>query len=811
MGTGAARAHPKREPFSPAEVAAYYSVRLATRELQGDRWRGPCPIHSGVHKSFAVNPHTGDWFCHSQCGRGGDIYSLEMELTGLDFKAAAAEVDRIVGRQEPARTNGKTGDRRNLGRIVAQYDYVDEFGRLLFQCVRYEPKKFAQRQPDGRGGWIWNLKGVQRVLYRLPKLKDADQVFVVEGERDVHTVEMLGLVGTCNPMGAGPGKWLPAYSESLRGKRVVIIPDADKSGRTHADNIARQLLGFAAEVRMVELPGVKDISDWVRTGAMFEQLEKLVTEVEPFARVEIAPQEGPSRSNTRSAVRPSTEEAKTKTMQAQRLTHILSRAEVFQAPDGCPYATIRVGDHNETWPIHSVGFRSWVSREFYIASRVAVSAQALHDNLQLCEALAKFEGPVHDVGLRVLKIGNELHLDLADPTWRAVRITDAGWNVESCPTAKFRRSRGMIELPEPVTGGSLEQLRPFINADDESTWILIVSWLIGAFNPAGPYPILILQGEQGSAKSTTARVLRSLIDPGRPPLRSSPRDERDMMIAASNSRVLAYDNLSGTQQWISDALCRLSTGGGFSTRELHSDKEETLFEATRPIILNGIDDVAANADLADRALIVMLPTIPDEKRKTEKRFWRDFEACRPAVLGALLNAVSAGLKNADTITLKKVPRMADFAEFVSSCCEGLPFTADQFLEAYQGNRTDSVLSSIESSPMATAVEKLLLSESAEGPAQWQGTAADLLQKLISITSEESRRSRDWPKDVRSLGNKLRRVASPLRDTGIDVEFTRVGHAKTRLITLTLTSKFFLEKDVRNVRTGVLERQVPWCQ
>ena len=105
MGTGAARAYPKREPFSPAEVAAYYLIRLPNRELQGGRWRRPCPIHKGVRNSFVVDPQTGDWFCHSQCGRGGDIYSLEMELTGLDFRAAAAEVDRIIGRPGAVRTN----------------------------------------------------------------------------------------------------------------------------------------------------------------------------------------------------------------------------------------------------------------------------------------------------------------------------------------------------------------------------------------------------------------------------------------------------------------------------------------------------------------------------------------------------------------------------------------------------------------------------------------------------------------------------------------------------------------------------------
>ncbi len=164
--------------------------------------------------------------------------------------------------------------------IVATYDYVDEDGHLLLQCVRYDPKDFRQRQHDGPG-WIWNLDGVRRVLYRLPKLKSAARVFVVEGERDVHTIEKLGLIGTCNPMGAG--KWRPEYAESLRGKQVVIIGDADKPGRKHAADVAQNLLGVAAEVRKLELPAGKDISDWVNQGGTLRELEELVARAEALA------------------------------------------------------------------------------------------------------------------------------------------------------------------------------------------------------------------------------------------------------------------------------------------------------------------------------------------------------------------------------------------------------------------------------------------------------------------------------------------------------------------------------------------------
>lgn len=136
-------------------------------------------------------------------------------------------------------------------RIVATYDYTDENGKLLFQVCRFEPKKFSQRRPDGRSGWIWNLQGVRRVLYRLPEVVKAEQVFVCEGEKDADRLRSLGLVATTAPMGAG--KWRPEYSEALRGKHVVILPDADEPGREHARQVAASLHGVAASVKVVNL------------------------------------------------------------------------------------------------------------------------------------------------------------------------------------------------------------------------------------------------------------------------------------------------------------------------------------------------------------------------------------------------------------------------------------------------------------------------------------------------------------------------------------------------------------------------------
>ena len=198
----------------------------------------------------------------------------------------------------------------------------------------------------------------------------------------------------------------------------------------------------------------------------------------------------------------------------------------------------------------------------------------------------------------------------------------------------------MLALPTPLSAGDGNDdcdglLRRFFNVSGEDDLRLIVAWLVAALRSTGPYPVLLFQGEQGSAKSTAERLARAVVDPSAAPLRTTPRSEHDLYIAADNAHVIALDNISTVQPWLSDALCRLSTGGGFSTRTLYENREEELFEGMKPVILNGITDVVSRPDLLDRALVVALPPIPDEERRPESELWREFEQTRPAILASL--------------------------------------------------------------------------------------------------------------------------------------------------------------------------------
>jgi hypothetical protein len=383
------------------------------------------------------------------------------------------------------------------------------------------------------------------------------------------------------------------------------------------------------------------------------------------------------------------------------------------------------------------------------------------------------------VFIRVGGLDDQLYLDLADDAWRAVEITTMGWRVVDRPPVRFRRAAGMQPLAVPASGGSIETLRSFLNVRSDTDFVLVVAWALAVLRDRGPYPVIVLSGEQGSAKSTFSAILRALLDPNTAPLRALPREDRDLFIAASNGHVLAFDNVSGLPAWISDTLCRLATGGGFAVRQLYTDQDEVLFDATRPVILNGIEDIVTRPDLADRALFLTLEPIPEERRRPEAELWAAFEAERPRIFGALLDAVVEGLKRLPQTHLPKLPRMADFALWATACETAL-WTAGTFWSAYCGNRDEAVDGVIDADPIAAAVRAVMVERT-----EWTGTASDLLGALAEVAGERIAKSKTWPDSPRAFAGRLRRAATFLRKIGVEVAFEREGRARTRMIRISI--------------------------
>jgi hypothetical protein len=436
---------------------------------------------------------------------------------------------------------------------------------------------------------------------------------------------------------------------------------------------------------------------------------------------------------------------------------------------GVAYADLILEGHRETWPVRSRQFRvayiKYIEREIdrrmakgdamAAVLGAALTKRRINGTVDDFEMRALVSDTEREVHLRVASHGGDLYLDLGDREWNAIRVTGAGWQVVESPPVRFRRTHGMQALPIPERGTSIDALRPFLNIKDASDFTLVVAFILAALRDRGPYPILVLNGEQGTAKSTFARVLRSLIDPNIVPLSTLPPSSRDLFISAGNSHLLSFENVSKLSPRLSDDLCRLATGGGFRIRRLFENLDETLISATRPIILNGITSFVTRPDLQDRSVVP--PLAPISNRITESELYRDFERQRAGIFGALLDLLVRGVRMLPETKLVGAPRMADFAHWAVAC--GL----DGFEAAYAANRQNAIATMLEHDALAQALRATVQDE-------WEGTASQLLDVLGPATNVGN---------AKVLSEELARIAPMLRTVGIDIAYERT--ADRRLI------------------------------
>jgi cytochrome c551/c552 len=469
--------------------------------------------------------------------------------------------------------------------------------------------------------------------------------------------------------------------------------------------------------------------------------------------------------------------------QTDQLVALVESAEVelfhSQVADAEAYASVRIDNHRENYRIRSKPFRNWLARQFYLQYQKGACVQAIQNALMTIEGKALHDGPVHPVAVRLAEHNGNIYFDLGDENWQVVEVTPLGWSVKGDCEVRFIRPKGYQALPVPVPGGKLDELWALINVPDPDSRALLAAVLVAYLRPRGPYPILNVNGEKGSCKSTLCRFVRGLIDPNQAMLRAEPREVHDLMISAKNSCILAYDNLSHIPPWLSDAMCRLATGGGFATRELYSDDDEIIFDSMHPVIVNGIEDLATRSDLLDRTVTLTLPAVPDSQRRTEADLLRAYEEIRPRILGALLTAASTALARISRVKLKSIPRMADFAIWVVAAEPALGLEEGAFLAAYSDSRQATHDLAVDSSAIGPSISSI-----AQKYGSWRGTATQLLRELSSEehSDEHMRRRRGWPASPTQLGGQLRRLAPDLRALGVQVTFApRTG--QKRVITI----------------------------
>jgi hypothetical protein len=803
------------------------------RQTGAGKWESRCPGHDGDGHNLGISEGKDGrallhCFAH-ECPVEAIAKPIGLQLRDLFPAASALTLEKpraakanAIAAKSDAKTKPKSPPFPSLADVEAHltgkfgrpptgsWDYRALDGTMAFRVYRSDfpkpaggdpnamSKEYRRVHPTG-GGWRLGDPAGALPLYHLPDLAAADRVYVTEGEKCANLARDLGLVATTSAHGAQAAHktdWSP-----LAGKMVIILPDVGEAGDDYVAAVEKQLakLDPQVEVRVVRLPGLTrdgdDIEQFIQSrkgqGRSDEQIR---AEIEGIAATTLPSnlgQDPADDADDAGSLDPEPDDdgplqkrGRKGPSQVEILIELAGSATLFHTSDGRAYASVPVGDHREHYAVRSKVFKQWLAYQLYLARGTAPASEAMQQAISTLEARARFASPEEHVHLRVAGTegpeGAAYYIDLADEPKRAVKITVEGWEVIADPPVKFLRPKTMLPLPVPQRGGSIGDLREFVNVGAEHDWRLFVALLCSYLRPTGPYPVLIVQGEQGSAKSTTTKIVSRLIDPI-DCQRSTIRNEHELMIAAKNSWVVSSDNLSGLPAWLSDALCRVATGGGYAVRELYSDDEETVFKAMRPIVLNGIDDIANRPDLLDRSVVLYQPRISGDKRITERGLWARFDALAPKILGALLDAVAGGIRELPDVDVDNLPRMADFAQWGEAVGRGLGWGEGAFLDAYERNQGAANETAIEACPVATAIRAMM----AEQPV-WSGTATELMKCLARRFGDDvTTRGKEWPKTPRAMGDTVRRMAPALRKVGLEIEPDRTS--KRRLITITRRS------------------------
>jgi putative DNA primase/helicase len=651
----------------------------------------------------------------------------------------------------------------------------------------FRPCALWRSETNGRLEWRWASWPAPRPLYGLDRLaaRPSAPVLICEGEKASDAAGRLvpDYVSIASPNGsksAGKADWSP-----LRDREVTIWRDADMAGAAYSEEVARLASEAGARsVAIIEPPGGVedgwDAADAEAGGWATADVNALIA----AARTVATPDQQLRATRTKRRERKS---ADSKEDGARRKRGVESVIELidgrdctfWHSPDQTAYVSVKVNGHRENYKVNSREFGRYITLAAYQGGVAPPTKSTIDDALRLFEARAISDGPQRKPWLRVGEAEGCWLIDLGDPAWRVVKITPGKWTIEADHDYPMLRSAAMLPLPEPAYSAGadgLELLEKFVNADYDG-FRLIIAWLLAAMRAKGPFPILILNGEQGSAKSTLSRLLRSLIDPNIAPVRAMPKDDTDLIVAARNGHLIAIDNVSGISSEMSDALCRITTGGGFSSRVKFTDADEFVVYVKNPVLLNGIPEFVNRPDLASRSIVVRLNPIKDEDRKAEEQHEAEWMAAAPHVLGALLNVIASALANFPDVKLSGASRMADFERLIEAASPALAWEPGEFAAIYRANRDELDASAIEADPVASAIISFVHDEYPQG---WAGTATRLLEALGSRVSDAIKKTRSWPGTASALSGRLERAKPLLRRHGITVARK---HSGDRMITL----------------------------
>ena len=727
-----------------AEIRDTLAARNCKPTDNGAQLAAHCPAHEDSRASLSVT-EAGDGrllvHCHAGCEPQAICAALGVKLADL-FPGT------------PKRNGGKAA-------LVAAYDYRDESGNLLFQVCRLEPKDFRQRKPDPMqpDGWTWKTTGCRRVLYRLPEtlaaVQRGDAIHIAEGEKDVAALVQAGFAATCNPGGAG--KWRTEYTATLKGAGVVIVADKDAPGRKHAADVAGQLQGVAATVKVIELPDVagqpvKDAADFFSAGGTANQLKALREQAPEWTAPTQPP---PAASLTASAdirgfiVRTLLSKdapfQKTQAIAGAAVAALCAAGRLFHHGELRDFVSAMFFDsrRKRLERIRSDSFLSWLS-EWLSVNRA--------DNLFRHIQAAVETAALSSTAASAILPASYWHATpqaayLSNGDGQLVRVTARG--LELCDNGTDGVLFAAGQTLKPWNGGTMpadpfETCRLFSNARTAATHgkDLLRAWLYSL--PTNPRckPPLCLTGDIGSGKTRLAAGIAELYGVPFNGQKVEESSEADFWPALDAGGLACFDNADSRTRWLADAVACAATGGSQRRRRLYTNSDLVTLRANAWLCITTANATfASDAGLADRLLLVRTQRADGDT--SDSALSDEIQANRDAGLVHIAEALASALADSKPTPAGLNQRHPDFASFAVRIGRALNREAAT-VAALQSAEADKSNFCLENDGIATALLAYLATAGS-----FTGTAAALAPHLIAIDGDLTNRL-----SARRLGKRL---------------------------------------------------------
>ena len=722
-------------------TAAELAARLEARPTSNG-WECRCPAHEDTNASLGIAEGVDGRVllkCHAGCGFNSIVHALGVQERDLFPPRAGAEPSS------------------RAPRLAKTYDYTDPGGKLLFQVCRYDPKTFKQRRPDPEkpGAWLWSMKGVERVLYRLPEVLKAvvegRAVFVCEGEKDVEALESLGLCATCNPGGAG--KWAPGYTEALTGAKVFILPDKDAPGRNHAALVMRELEGKAESVRVVELPDrdghpVKDAADWVNAGGTVEELREIVRTApawsppEPVERMAVEPTRPEPTGATggveaiRAALWGLTQEKIPanefyRKAAAAVVDWLHGRGRFYYHAERPDFAGVMYFDNERKLllPIGSDAFLAWLSdclgvnrseRVFQFAAS-AIETEGLSARATGIIPAAYWAGRLSgDAPAIYISSGPGR---MARITPGAVEIVDNGTDDILFPAGAVLEPWHLVEDGrDPFEGCTI--FNGMATAAPHGREIVRL-WAMSLFADFSCKPPLCVSSCVGGGKTALVRGVFRLLGIVENITAVNKNGEGDFWATLDGGGLACFDNADTRVDWLPDALAAASTAGSHQKRKLYTDADRVTLRARAAVaITSASPSFASDAGLADRLLVVRLQRRTGET--AESTLFHEVTAARNAGLSWITRVLSVALADTAPTPGRLNARHPDFAAFAVRIGRAMGREAEA-VEALKAAERDKSLFNLENDTVGAVLLEMM-----QGGSLFTGTASELLERMKAV-------------------------------------------------------------------------------